>query len=160
MSDDRFDVLERLAPLFEAPEPSFEGFLRRRDRKRRNQRIAAGVVAIAVFLVPVWIVATGRAVRSHADAGRGPDRRRRRWTTSRPFFLDLRTGEQTPLPESIVRRPRLRRFTRRHEDRVRGGRRRAGARRSSSPGSTAPAIRQVTHDPTGATHPPGRRTGP
>jgi hypothetical protein len=56
MSNDRFDVLDRLAPLFEAPEPSFEAFLRRRDRKRRNQRIAAGVVGIAVFVVAVWIV--------------------------------------------------------------------------------------------------------
>ena len=56
MSNDRFDVLDRLAPLFEAPEPSFEAFLRRRDRKRRNQRIAAGVVGIAVFVAAVWIV--------------------------------------------------------------------------------------------------------
>jgi hypothetical protein len=56
---DRFDVLERFEPLFEAPEPSFEGFVRRRDRKRRNQRIAAGVVGIAVFVAAVWIVTTG-----------------------------------------------------------------------------------------------------
>ena len=61
MSNDRFDVLDRLAPLFEAPEPSFEAFLRRRDRKRRNQRIAAGVVGIAVFVAAVWVVTTGGA---------------------------------------------------------------------------------------------------
>ena len=42
---ERFDVLERFERLLEAPEPSFEGFLRLRDRKRRNQRIVAGVVA-------------------------------------------------------------------------------------------------------------------
>ncbi len=59
MSRDRFDVLERFTPLFEAPERSFEGFLRRRDRKRRNQRITAGVVGIAVFAAAVWIVTTG-----------------------------------------------------------------------------------------------------
>ncbi len=70
MSNDRFDVLDRLAPLFEAPEPSFEAFLRRRDRKRRNQRIAAGVVGIAVFVAAVWIVTSGRVVRSDPDAGR------------------------------------------------------------------------------------------
>jgi hypothetical protein len=57
MSSDRFDVLERFAPLFETPEPSFEGFLRRRDRKRRNQRIAAGVVGIALFVAPVALLA-------------------------------------------------------------------------------------------------------
>ena len=33
-----------------------EDFLRRRDRKRRNQRIAAGVVGIAVFVAAGWIV--------------------------------------------------------------------------------------------------------
>jgi hypothetical protein len=58
---DRFDVLERFAPMFEPPEPSFERFLRRRDRKRRNQRIAAGVVGIAVFLAAAWIVTSGAA---------------------------------------------------------------------------------------------------
>jgi hypothetical protein len=59
MSRDRFDVLERFAPLFEAPEPPFEGFLRRRDRKRRNQRITAGVVGIALFAAVVWIRTAG-----------------------------------------------------------------------------------------------------
>lgn len=56
MSLDRFERLERFTPLFEAPTPSFERFLRRRDRKRRNQRIAAGVVGVAVFLAPILIV--------------------------------------------------------------------------------------------------------
>jgi hypothetical protein len=75
MSRDRFDVLERFGSLFEAPKPSFEGFLRRRDRKRRNQRIAAGVVAIAVFVVPVWIVATGGwSDRTLTPASTGPTR--------------------------------------------------------------------------------------
>ena len=60
MSRDRLDVLERFAPLFEGPELSFEGILRRRDRKRRNQRIAAGVVGIAIIVAPIaWIIATG-----------------------------------------------------------------------------------------------------
>lgn len=73
MSPDRFDVLERFAPLFEASEPSFEGFLRRRDRKRRNQRISAGVVAIAVFVAAVWIVTTGGPFdRTQTPAVTGP----------------------------------------------------------------------------------------
>ena len=49
-------AVERLAP----PEPSFERLLRRRARKVRNKRIAAGVVAIAVFMVPVWIATSSR----------------------------------------------------------------------------------------------------
>jgi hypothetical protein len=73
MSNDRFDVLDRLAPLFEAPEPSFEAFLRRRDRKRRNQRIAAGVVGIAVFVAAVWVVNGGGVfVRTETPAVPGP----------------------------------------------------------------------------------------
>jgi hypothetical protein len=59
MSPDRFDVLERYAPVIDAPQPAFEDFLRRRDRKRRNQRIAAGAVGIAFFAAAVWVVTTG-----------------------------------------------------------------------------------------------------
>jgi hypothetical protein len=71
MSSDRFDVLERFAPLFEAPERSFEAFLRRRDRKRRNQRISAGVVGIAVFVTTVWIATTGGPF-DRTQLGTGP----------------------------------------------------------------------------------------
>ena len=73
MSRDRFDVLERFAPLFETTQPSFEGFLRRRDRRRRNQRISAGVVAVAVFVAAVWIVTTGGPFhRTQMPAAPGP----------------------------------------------------------------------------------------
>jgi hypothetical protein len=47
-------AVERLAP----PEPAYERMLHRRDRKRRNQRIAAGAVGIGVFVAAVWIVTT------------------------------------------------------------------------------------------------------
>jgi hypothetical protein len=36
-----------------------ERIVRRRDRKRRNQRIAAGVVGLAVFVAAVWVVTSG-----------------------------------------------------------------------------------------------------
>lgn len=39
-----------------SPSYSFNDLVRRRDRKRRNQRIAAGVVGIAVFVAAVWII--------------------------------------------------------------------------------------------------------
>jgi Tol biopolymer transport system component len=101
MSNDRFDVLDRLAPLFEAPEASFEAFLRRRDRKRRNQRIAAGVVGIVVFVAAVWIVTSvGSPDRSMpaVPGTTGP-------TPTPPgtdYLIDLNTGEMTPLPKSIA----------------------------------------------------------
>ena len=42
-----------------SPSYSFNDLGRRRDRKRRNQRIAAGIVGIAVFVAALWVVTTG-----------------------------------------------------------------------------------------------------
>jgi Tol biopolymer transport system component len=53
------DLLERVGERFTFPDDMFEGLERRRDRKRRNKRIAAGIVGIAVFVAAVWIVTTG-----------------------------------------------------------------------------------------------------
>jgi Tol biopolymer transport system component len=97
MSKDRFDVLERFAPLFETPEPSFERFLRRRDRKRRNQRLAVAIVGIAVFVAPV--VFFGRQLtgdRVQTPGGMGPK------GPSVDYVIDLNTGAITPLPDSIL----------------------------------------------------------
>jgi hypothetical protein len=47
--------LERLQP----PRIPFDQLARRRDRKRRNQRIAAGVVGIAVFVGLIGILTSG-----------------------------------------------------------------------------------------------------
>jgi Tol biopolymer transport system component len=49
-------LFERAAERYEVPDLSTDGLLRRRDRKRRNQRITAAVVGIAVFVAAVWIV--------------------------------------------------------------------------------------------------------
>jgi Tol biopolymer transport system component len=105
MSNDRFDVLDRLAPLFDAPEPSFEAFLRRRDRKRRNQRITAGAVGIAVFVAAVWVVTTGGSFNRTQQPAIQP-------TPTPPagiiapettgYLIDLNTAEMTQLPKSIV----------------------------------------------------------
>jgi hypothetical protein len=69
MIDER-DLLEQALRRFE-PEPGLtERIYRRRDRKRRNQRIAAGVVGIAVFVAAVWIVTSvGSLDRSENSVG-------------------------------------------------------------------------------------------
>jgi hypothetical protein len=56
------------------PADGLEGLQRRRDRKHRNQRIAAGVVGIAVFVAAVWIVTSGPFDRTQTPAapGTGP----------------------------------------------------------------------------------------
>lgn len=58
MSDVR-TMLKRGVGGATPPPHGFERMLRRRDRKRRNQRITAGVVGIAVFVAAIWIIATG-----------------------------------------------------------------------------------------------------
>ncbi|MET1012111.1 MAG: hypothetical protein ABWY83_06995 [Actinomycetota bacterium] len=52
-------LFERAAARYEPPDLSVDRLLKRRDRKRRNQRITAGVVGIAVFVGLVWIVTSG-----------------------------------------------------------------------------------------------------
>jgi ketosteroid isomerase-like protein len=58
MIDER-ERYERAFQQFQMTEPAWEILVDRRDRKRRNQRIAAGVVGIAVFVAAVWIVTSG-----------------------------------------------------------------------------------------------------
>jgi hypothetical protein len=75
MIDER-DVLERALRHFEL-EPGFtERVHRRRDRKPRNERIAAGVVGLAVFVAAVWIVTSVGSLdggeKSVVPAGTGP----------------------------------------------------------------------------------------
>lgn len=53
MIDERFVATSH---RFDPPPDAFERLRRRRDHKRRNQRITAGVVGIAVFVAAVWIV--------------------------------------------------------------------------------------------------------
>lgn len=72
MIDER-DIVRRAAEQLTPPGPPFERLLRRRDRKRRNQRVAAGVVGFAVFVAAIWIVATGGPFdRSQTPASTGP----------------------------------------------------------------------------------------
>jgi WD40 repeat protein len=102
MSDVR-TTLERGVGGATPPPDGFERMLRRRDRKRRNQRISAGVVGIAVFVAAVWVVTTGGSFNRTQQpavqptptppAGTAPE------TTG--YLVDLNTGEMTQLPKSI-----------------------------------------------------------
>jgi dipeptidyl aminopeptidase/acylaminoacyl peptidase len=97
--------------------------LRRGERKRRSQRIAAGVVGIAVFVAAVWIVTTGGPFDPTQTPGApgptGPDEPTTTVPTVSPpittapyytpdarsevdYVIDLRSGEMTPLPEAIT----------------------------------------------------------
>jgi Tol biopolymer transport system component len=111
MSDVR-TIFERGVGGAAPPPDGFERMLRRRDRKRRNQRIAAGVVGIAVFVAAVWVVtgagSTDRTQRPVVPGGgvTGPAETGPTEDTggvpNTDYLFDLDTGEMTPLPESIV----------------------------------------------------------
>lgn len=49
------DLVERAVRALSPEEPSFESLLRRRDRKRRNQRFAAGAVGLAIGIAVVLL---------------------------------------------------------------------------------------------------------
>ena len=64
---------ERAGTRFEASGLSTEHLLLRRDRMRRNQRITAGAVGLAVFVVAIWIVTSGLpSDRTQTPATSGP----------------------------------------------------------------------------------------
>jgi Tol biopolymer transport system component len=69
MTDDRA-VLERVVRGFAPPEDPFERLLQRRDRKKRNQRLAAGAVGVIAALAAALAGATllrSAPVPSHED---------------------------------------------------------------------------------------------
>jgi dipeptidyl aminopeptidase/acylaminoacyl peptidase len=60
------DLIERAVNALAPEEPSIEGLLRRRDRKRRNQRLTAGAVGLAIGIA---VMALGAAfLRAAGDA--------------------------------------------------------------------------------------------
>jgi Tol biopolymer transport system component len=173
------ETLERIARRIPILEPAYERMLRRRDRKRRNQRIAAGVVGIAVFVAAVWVVTTGGPFeRTQTPVAPGttgepsfaptppafdPHIATAPWVTREradvDFVLDLNTGETTPLPETILQAlaPIVR------EDRYAAspdGRTLAlvglgdgGTHQIFIARLDGTSVRQVTHDPIGAISP-------
>jgi hypothetical protein len=72
MTSSSNETLERIARRVRIPESAYERLLRRRDRRRRNQRIAAGVVGIVVFVAAVGLVTTfGSSDRRQPGASGG-----------------------------------------------------------------------------------------
>jgi hypothetical protein len=71
--NDLKELLDREAHRVDAKPDALETVLSLRDRKRRNRRIAAGVVGIAVFVAAVWIVTSvGSFDRTQTPAVPGP----------------------------------------------------------------------------------------
>ena len=63
------DLFERAARRFDPPIDAWEVFGRRRDRKRRNQRIASGLLALIVAAAAIGgLLAAFRKADQHAPA--------------------------------------------------------------------------------------------
>jgi len=96
-------LLERAGSNAPPLDLQLERVLRRRDRKRRNQRISAGVVGIAVFVAAVWIVTTGGSFNRTQQPAVQPTPTPPAGTApGAGFLIDLNTGEMTQLPKSIA----------------------------------------------------------
>jgi Tol biopolymer transport system component len=102
------ELLERTASRFDPPDDAFERFTRLRDKRQRNKRIGAGVVAVVV--IAVVAVGMSRALRHTGSTRRpaGPPTGispsvREPGTPDVDYVLDLNTGAKTPLPEAFTR---------------------------------------------------------
>ena len=103
-------LLERVMEGVELRPFTLEGFHDRRDRKRRNQRIAAGVVGIAVFVAAVWLVTSVRSLdRSEKTVVPGQSRTTGPSSTEPPApgshvarLVNIETGKVTPLAKVIA----------------------------------------------------------
>jgi Tol biopolymer transport system component len=96
------NLLERDISRLSPPRIPFEELERRRDRKRRDQRIRAGVLGLALAIAAAWLGASAiRSGPSPADDTPNPAP-----APSAPiddYVVDLGTGSATPMPEAIVR---------------------------------------------------------
>jgi Tol biopolymer transport system component len=102
MIDER-ERYERAFRQFQMPEPAMDRLVGRRDRKRRNQRITAGVVGIAVFVAAVWVVTTGGSFNRTQQPAIQPTPTPPVGTAPETdYLIDLNTGEMTQLPKSIA----------------------------------------------------------
>lgn len=110
------EVVDRLGERFPVPHDAFERLERRRDRKRRNQRISAGAVGLLIMLLAAGALArAGMFEAVPADETRSPTPS----PTEEPVvgidwervpgvsidgdaIVNIRTGEVTQLPASIT----------------------------------------------------------
>ena len=103
MTDSSHGTLERIARRVPVPEHAYERLLRRRERKERNRRLSAGVLAIVLTLLS--ITALMRAFGNSESPATEPTPTN---SDATPIprgigsLVDLRTGQVTLLPASIA----------------------------------------------------------
>jgi hypothetical protein len=102
MIDER-ERYERAFQQFQMTEPAWEILVDRRDRKRRNQRIMAGVVGIAVFVAAIWIVThEGWLDRSEVPADPTSSRFVDTWTSTELYSGSSQTMTIRPAEDRTL----------------------------------------------------------
>jgi len=168
MSDLR-TMLERGVGGATPPPDGYERMLRRRDRKRRNQRMAAGILGFAVFVAAIWIVTSGlsfdRAATPAVPGPTGPADPSQVDAPEVDYVIDLNSGAMTPLPEAIAiirsaamstgAEDRFQRYAASSDGSLLAY---VGTGDDENPqifiaGVDGTEVRQMTQDPTGATSP-------
>lgn len=66
------DLVERAVQVMAPQDPSIESLLRRRDRKRRNQRLAAGAVGLAIGIAVMALGAAFLRAAGESETGTWP----------------------------------------------------------------------------------------
>jgi Tol biopolymer transport system component len=89
------------------PSYTSEDLYRRRDRKRRNGRIAEGALGLLLFAALAALFLVGMRFDRHlagtdTPTPTPPSSVAPGTTTARPFFLDLASGGEKPLPANMV----------------------------------------------------------
>jgi Tol biopolymer transport system component len=86
------DVLERTRSRFQAPALPLEEILRQRDRRRRNQRVVAGALAVAIAAAIAWAGTTAIRGEQQVPIHPGPGL----YGTYR--LLNVSDGSEAPFP--------------------------------------------------------------
>lgn len=97
MTDHRA-LLEQTRDRFAEPSMSVERIYRARDRRRRSQRVAAGVVGLAIAVAAIMVgssVVRSRDERPHVPASQLPAGRIALPTGDTVMLLDPRTGDRS-----------------------------------------------------------------
>jgi outer membrane protein assembly factor BamB len=106
----KLDELDRYAPLFDRSAASYQSFLRRHDRKRRNRRIGAAAVAIVVMLALVgsfaatYLRSQGVPAKGGAITPQNVGQLRLRWSADLDGSVpaDEYSATMIPYPPTVV----------------------------------------------------------
>ena len=98
------DLLERAGAGFPFPDEAFDRLIRRRARRRRNERVGVFVLAALVAVVIALALSSVLPIKDRTTGTQPPSRNDPSGILTegaRHRYVDLATGEETPIPRRI-----------------------------------------------------------